>query len=105
LSLTHKRKYFTRFSVDEHREIITREQLQEIYDRFYLNDRELAYIFGIRMGTMKRIRTGAMEMPFTVQLNLYYLMQDPQTIYKLLLDLKKYDKAKALELQRQGGMT
>ena len=100
ISLTSKRKYFNRFSVEEHRTIITRSQLQEIYDRFYLTDRELAYLFGIRYGTMKKIRRGEMEMPFLIQLALYYLMQDPQMIYKLIKDLQKYDKAKE-NLERQ----
>ncbi len=100
-----KRKYFTRFSLEQHTELITIDQLVEIREKFYLTNWELGYLFGIRTGTMKRILAKKTEIPFTVQLNLYYLLQDPAMIYRLIKEKKKFDKAKQKELellQQQG---
>lgn len=96
----YKRQYFTRFSLEQHTELITIDQLVEIQEKFYLTTRELAYLFGIRTGTMKRIMDKKIEIPFTVQLNLYYLLQDPAMIYKVIKEKKKFDKAKEKELDR-----
>jgi len=95
-----KRKYFTRFSIEQHSHVITTDQLVEIKEKFYLNTMELAYLFGIKTGTMKRILDKRIDIPFTVQLNLYYLMQDPAMIYKLIKEKKKLDKIKQKEFER-----
>lgn len=95
----YKRKYFTRFSLEQHSELITIDQLVEIKEKFYLTAWELGYLFGIRTGTMKSILSKKIEIPFTVQLNLYYLLQDPAMIYKLIKEKKKFDRAKQKELE------
>lgn len=96
----YKRQYFAMFSIEQHSHLVTQDQLLEIQQKFYLTTRELAYLFGIRFGTMKRILKKELEIPFTVQLNLYYLLQDPAMIYRLIKEKKKLEKIKKREFER-----
>lgn len=98
----YQRRYFERFKLEDHREIVSLEQLKEIQEKFYLTTREMAYLFDIRTGTMKSILDKKRDIPFLIQLSLYYLIKDPWMIYALIKDKKKLELIKRKELERQG---